>query len=133
MSTLAAAEPSAQQTTPARPIEMSWQKATVPLEAIERALYALAVQLSGEVGDAGDVWVVLVHPRSTNADRESLAHQMRQAVTDQVLRVRIAERTDPVRNLVFALAFSRSGLSSGNHTANDAGNDVGANAGTTRS
>lgn len=35
---------------------------------------------------------------------------MRQEVTDQTLRVRIAERTDPIRNLVFALAFSRSGL-----------------------
>jgi len=98
------------------PMEMSWQKTVTPLEAIERALYALADQVSGVVTEAGDDWRVVIHPRSASARRESLEHQMRQAVTDQTLRVRIAERTDPIRNLVFALAFSRSGLISAGST-----------------
>ena len=95
------------------PIEMSWAKSTTPLEAIERALYALADQLSGATTDDGDDWEVLIHPRSASANRDGLAHQMRQEVTDHTLRLRIAERTDPIRNLVFALAFSRSPQSDG--------------------
>src|SRR6478752_1695889 len=95
------------------PIHMSWAQSTTPLEAIERALYALADQLSGAVNDGGHDWEVLIHPRSTSANRDGLAHQMRQEVTDHTLRLRIAERTDPIRNLVFALAFSRSPQSGG--------------------
>ena len=31
-------------------------------------------------------------------------------MNDQILRVRIAKETEPLRNLVFALAFSQTGL-----------------------
>jgi hypothetical protein len=31
-------------------------------------------------------------------------------VNDQILRARIAKETEPLRNLVFALAFSQTGL-----------------------
>jgi His-Xaa-Ser system protein HxsD len=99
------------------PMEMCWQKTTTPLEAIDRALYALADQVSGVTSDVGDGWTVLLYPRSSAAQPERLAHQMRQEVIDQTLRVRIAERTDPIRNLVFALAFSKSGLAAAPATA----------------
>lgn len=90
-----------------RPIVMTWARSTTPLEAVERALYALAEQVTGSITEIDAIWEVVVHPRSANASRERLEHQLRQEVTDQTLRLRIAERTDPVRNLVFALAFSR--------------------------
>jgi His-Xaa-Ser system protein HxsD len=90
------------------PIGMSWSRSTTPLEAVERALYALADQATGTVTDEDESWKVLVYPRSSTANRDGLAHRLRQEVTDQALRLRIAERTDPVRNLVFALAFSRA-------------------------
>lgn len=92
--------------------ELSWDKATTPLEAIERSLYALADRLTGSVSESGHTWTVTIYPRASNTGQEMLEHRLRQEVNDQVLRVRIAERTDPVRNLVFALAFSRSGLTS---------------------
>jgi His-Xaa-Ser system protein HxsD len=97
--------------------DLSWDKATVPLEAVERALYALADQLTGAVVDEGASWCLTAHPREPHADVAALGHRLRQEVNDQTLRVRIAERTDPVRNLVFALAFSRSGLIEGNPEA----------------
>lgn len=105
------------------PLELSWSKEATPLEAIERALYALADQLSGTVAGEGDLWAVRIHPRSATAHPDVLAHQLRQSVTDQTLRVRIAERTDPLRNLIFALAFSRSGL--GAEAAGDSSEDAG--------
>jgi His-Xaa-Ser system protein HxsD len=93
---------------------LAWERATVPLEGVERALYALADQLTGTIKRTADVWSVTIHPRVPVADRVALEHRLRQEVNDQTLRVRIAERTDPLRNLVFALAFSRSGLVDGN-------------------
>jgi hypothetical protein len=38
-------------------------------------------------------------------------------VNDQILRVRIARETEPLRNLVFALAFSQTGLVEAEETA----------------
>ena len=110
-------ETSAESTSPnaaeAPAITMSWLQQTTPLEAIERALYALADQVTGVVSASVDSWDAEIHPRSASADRNTLAHRIRQEVNDQTLRLRIAERTDPIRNLVFAMAFSRSGLASG--------------------
>lgn len=89
---------------------MWWNRETVPLDAIERALYALADRVTGEIAPHDASWRVNLHAREHAPDVGQLADRLRQEVTDQTLRVRIAERTDPVRNLIFALAFSRTGL-----------------------
>jgi His-Xaa-Ser system protein HxsD len=89
---------------------LQWDKRTVPLEAIERAAYALADQVTGVVTDAEEGWRLDVYCRAPGADLDQLAHRLRQEVNDQALRLKIAERTEPIRNLVFALAYSRSGL-----------------------
>jgi His-Xaa-Ser system protein HxsD len=99
--------------------EMAWDKATTPLEAIERAVYALADRLTGTIADGGESWRLTAHTRGTASDDVALSHRLRQEVNDQTLRVRIAERTDPVRNLVFALAFSRTGLAGGQADASE--------------
>lgn len=91
-------------------VETTWPKSVVPLEALERALYALADRATGSIDDGGEHWVLTLQARAHGADLDSLSHALRQEVNDQTLRVKIAARTDPVRNLVFALAFSRSGL-----------------------
>jgi His-Xaa-Ser system protein HxsD len=113
MTDLISQERSSASDVSTQPLEMTWPRSTTPLEAIERALYALADQVSGVVAEFGSSWLVTLHPRSSSAPAERLQHRMRQEVTDQTLRVRIAERTDPIRNLVFALAFSRSGIAPG--------------------
>ncbi|WP_147455874.1 hypothetical protein [Nocardioides mangrovicus] len=77
---------------------------------MERALYALADQVTGSVADRDGKWVLTAHPRAARADLTALEHRLRQEVNDQTLRVKIAQRTDPLRNLVFALAFSRAPL-----------------------
>lgn len=93
-----------------RSFEMTWDQATTPLEAVERALYALADRVTGTIADTGDSWRLTAHPRATGTEDSVLSHRLRQEVNDQTLRVRIAQRTDPIRNLVFALAFSRTDL-----------------------
>ena len=44
---------------------------------------------------------------------DELKHRFRAEVNDQILRARIAKETEPLRNLVFALAFSQTGLIEG--------------------
>lgn len=110
MASAATAHVTTETTSTSAPFEMSWRKETTPLEALDRTLYAMADELSGTVSEADGGWSLMVHPRAASADLQALQHRIRQVVTDQTLRVRIAERTNPVRNLVFALAFSRSGL-----------------------
>lgn len=94
------------------PLIISWPKEVTPAEAIERALYALADTVSGVVASRGDLWELTAYPKSERANRDAIGHRLREEVIDQSLRLRIAERTDPIRNLIFALAFSRSGLAS---------------------
>lgn len=96
--------------SPITSFQSEWPKTVVPLEALERALYALADRATGSIEDGDAVWIVRLESRSAKTELSSLRHALRQEVNDQTLRVKIAERTDPIRNLVFALAFSRSGL-----------------------
>lgn len=91
-------------------VVLTWDVSTTPLEAIERTLYALADVLSGSISQTDGFWRLTGYPKR-DEDLEDLAHRIRQDVTDQALRLRIAERTDAIRTAVFALAFSRSGLS----------------------
>jgi len=90
--------------------ELDWDQETAPLEAVDRALYSLADRMSGTVSAVGSSWRVTVHPRTDLADPTELAHDLRTSVNDHALRCRISAQTDPLRNLIFALAFSRSGL-----------------------
>ena len=94
--------------TGALPVTLRWSQATVSSEAIERALYALADRVSGSVSSIDDEWILEAYPRDLSEDTGSLCHRIRQEVTDQSLRLKIAARTDPLRNVVFALAFSRT-------------------------
>ncbi len=95
-------------------VDLTWDKATVSLEALERALYALADTTTGSIRDDGTRWstgLVIQHPASR--DTQEAIDRLHREVIDQSLRIKIAERTDPLRNLVFAAAFSRSGLVDG--------------------
>ena len=55
-------------------------------------------------------YVCTLFPRSEPADLAELSHRLRSEVNDQELRLRIAAETEPLRNLIFAVAFSRTGL-----------------------
>lgn len=89
---------------------LDFDRTTVPLEAIERALYALADEVTGTIEEDDRSWSLVAYARAAHADPTALTHRLRQEVNDQTLRVRIASRSDPIRDLIFALAYSRTGL-----------------------
>lgn len=94
----------------AEDVQITFDQATTELDALQRAAYALADQMTVEIRSAGTEYVCSLFGRGPTADPEDLKHRIRSEVIDQTLRLRIGRETEPLRNLIFALAFSRTGL-----------------------
>jgi His-Xaa-Ser system protein HxsD len=98
------------QTPAAGEILMVFDQATVDLDALQRSAYAVAAQMTVDIRAAGCDYACTLFPREHAPTADELKHRFRSEVNDQVLRARIAKETEPLRNLVFALAFSQTGL-----------------------
>lgn len=94
----------------ARRLTLTFDRATVDLDALQRAAYALAAVLTVDIRTSDVGFSCTLFLRGPGETADELAHRFRAEVNDQVLRARIARETEPLRNLVFALAFSRTGL-----------------------
>jgi His-Xaa-Ser system protein HxsD len=97
-------------------MEISFDRATTELDALQRAVYAVADLMTVDIRASGTDYVCTLFPRRAGLDGETLKHRIRAEVIDQALRRRIAKETEPIRNLVFALAFSETGLADGGET-----------------
>ncbi len=91
-------------------ITLAFDQSTVDLDALQRSAYAVAGDMTVDIRVAGTDYACALFPRRRDADADELRHRFRAEVNDQILRVRIAKETGPLRNLVFALAFSQTGL-----------------------
>jgi His-Xaa-Ser system protein HxsD len=91
-------------------ITLAFDRATVDLDALQRSAYAMAAEMTVDIRVCGADYVCTLFPRRQDATDDELKHRFRAEVNDQILRVRIAKETGPLRNLVFALAFSQTGL-----------------------
>ena len=103
----------AQGTDGAAEITLVFDRATVDLDALQRSAYAVAAEMTADFRVCGADYVCTLFPRMHDTSEEELKHRFRAEVNDQILRARIAKETEPLRNLVFALAFSRTGLVDG--------------------
>jgi His-Xaa-Ser system protein HxsD len=87
----------------------SFDLTSYSLDAVQRAAYRLSDRASFEIlVEEGAVEVVLTPLE--DGDVAGMVAELRNEALDQVLRERIREETRDVRNLVLALAFSRTGL-----------------------
>lgn len=89
---------------------VAFDSSTVQLDAIQRAAYAVAALMTIDIRASAGEYICTLHPRDAHADPAELMHRMRAEVNDQTLRLRIAQETEPLRNLIFALAFAQTGL-----------------------
>src|SRR3954447_2980574 len=80
-----------------------------PADIVQRAAYRFSDILTVEVLRDADVLTCKVFARDP-ARLGSAVHDLRAEIVDQVLRARIREETQNVRNVVLAVAFSRTGL-----------------------
>jgi len=106
----AGAEASGANATGAAEVTLAFDQATVDLDALQRGAYAVAAEMTVDIRVCGADYVCTLFPRAQDSTDDELKHRFRAEVNDQVLRVRIAKETEPLRNLVFALAFSQTGL-----------------------
>lgn len=90
--------------------EMQFDKITTELDALQRAAYAVADLMTVSISSSSQEFVCTLFARQPDADIAELEHRLRSELIDQTLRLRIARETEPVRNLIFALAFSQTGL-----------------------
>lgn len=90
--------------------KIAFDRTANSVDAVQRAAYRFTDRVTCDVivGDA--VVEVVVSPLEEDADMTALVGELRNEVLDQVLRERIRAETADVRNLVLALAFSRTGL-----------------------
>lgn len=91
-------------------ITLVFDRATADLDALQRSAYALAAEVTVDIRVRDADYVCTLFPRKQDVAVDELKHRFRAEVNDQILRIRIAKETEPVRNLVFALAFSQTGL-----------------------
>jgi His-Xaa-Ser system protein HxsD len=94
-------------------IMLVFDQATADLDALQRSAYALAAEMTVDIRIRDADYLCTLFPREQGTAAEELKHRFRAEVNDQILRIRIAKETEPLRNLVFALAFSRTGLAEG--------------------
>lgn len=91
-------------------VTLAFDQATVDLDALQRSAYAVTAEMTVDIRACGAEYLCTLFPRTRDLAGEELKHRFRAEVNDQILRVRIAKETEPLRNLVFALAFSQTGL-----------------------
>lgn len=99
----------AQDTAPAS-FDVAFPLAMFNLEAVKRAAYVLMARAS----IAFDVTNIEIHCTVTPASVKELAslieRDFRREVVDQDLRISIEARTEPMRNAILGLTFSRTSL-----------------------
>ena len=104
-------------------IILIFDQATVDLDALQRSAYAVAADMTVDIRLSEMDYVCTLFARHPGAD-DQLKHRFRAEVNDQILRARIAKETEPLRNLVFALAFSQTGLISAEDADEPGAKDV---------
>lgn len=89
---------------------LSFDRAGHSLDAVQRAAYRFSDRLSCDIADGPETIDVIVHLADGAGEPETVLADFRIEVLDQTLRERIRAETADVRNLVLALAFSKTGL-----------------------
>ena len=91
---------------------MSFARLTTSIDAIQRAGYRFCDRLELDLRVLGDDFSCGLTPLEalTDGELQALAASFKLEVLDQTLRERIRTQTEPVRNLVLSLAFSRIDL-----------------------
>jgi His-Xaa-Ser system protein HxsD len=90
--------------------QLTFESSAHSVDAIQRAVYKLSDRLSCDLATHNGSVLCTVHLPDETEDVEAALSDFRNEVLDQTLRERIRGETAEVRNLILALAFSKTGL-----------------------
>lgn len=91
------------------PVEVSFDAASNSVDAIQRAAYRFSDRFSCEV-ITGEAEHRCVLTPVAELDVDAQVADFRTEVLDQVLRERIRAETEPIRTMILAHAFSKTGV-----------------------
>jgi len=91
-------------------MQISVAKSVCTIEALHRAAYRAAHLGAAQISEGDSEWHVQLLPLK-EADQEPLKHEFLINLSDESLREIIRARTDPLRSLILAHAYSNTRLS----------------------
>jgi len=92
-------------------MKLNLSKEIYCLEAVQKAAYRFIDRLTVLIENDGDELACNIDPVvGHEAQFEEHIADFKREILDQQLRKQIKEETEPVRNLILAYAFSRTGL-----------------------
>jgi His-Xaa-Ser system protein HxsD len=90
---------------------LTFDRSAYSADAIQRAAYVFGDRLSIDLQVKDTIYECVLHLETDEADAaEAIVSEFRKEVLDHVLRERIRNETEEVRNLILAHAFSNTGL-----------------------
>lgn len=85
-------------------VTVEFDQSVQPLDALNAAAYRLLGTATCQINLDERRFIVSIFPKP-EVDGEEVRERFLATVTDENLRAQIAQRTEPVRNLILALAF----------------------------
>jgi len=92
-------------------MQVSLSKSSYTSEVLNRAAYKAAPLGTVSISEAENTWEVTLIP-SRDHDEESLSHEFHSNLADEALREIIRHRTEPLRSLILAHAYSKTKIAS---------------------
>lgn len=94
---------------------ISFDARVYALSVVKKAAYCFIKEFTTEITQEGDAWICTLNFAAPSDELviERAVRSLQAEVLDQDLRGSIARETEPVRNAILALAFSRTGLQEG--------------------
>ena len=91
---------------------LDFSPAVYDVEAVKRAAYRFSDRIAVEINPTAEAISCRLMALSAAAAKQldQIACDFRIEVLDQDLRLKIASETEPLRNLILSLAFSKTGL-----------------------
>lgn len=91
---------------------MTFEKSVASLDSLKKAAYRFIDQFSVEFlpGESSVLCVLRFNPNTSEESANLTVEDFRKEVLDQDLRASIKAETEPVRNLILAHAFAKTGL-----------------------
>src|SRR5262245_41702401 len=90
--------------------QLTFDSSAYSVDAIQRAAYRFSNRLSCDLSASDEAIECTLHLPDGTEDIDATLADFRNEVLDQVLRERIRAETADVRNLILAVAFSKTGL-----------------------
>ena len=93
-----------------RSFDLVLSRTVYSAEAIKRAAYVFMDRAVIQITVSENSYTCSLSPTTDDSDHDQLYNEFLREVLDQDLRISIASETEPIRNLILALAFSQAGL-----------------------